>query len=146
MLRSGVPDVYDIIEPSGDFWARQHFIVNHLSSYIEDCDWVIFEKVRLFHGGKISLPAIEDLARLSGAIGYVAAQLDRKIDTVHTTHYRLRVLNNGKATKEDVIAWVDKTFGIQTKKSDVAEAIALAMYGELVHGTPKKAMKRTKRR
>lgn len=126
-----------IIPKPQDYWQRQEEIVTHLETTIESgepVNKVVFERVRLFHGGKISLAAIEDLARLSGAIGLIALRRGIVVESVHTNHYRRRVLGDGKATKQDVVKWVESKYKVKTKTTDQAEAIAIGYFGTLTNG------------
>lgn len=123
------------------FWDRQNDIVQGIEMLLrmqknagDPVRRVVIEQIRLFHQGGISLAAIRDLGRLSGAIGYVATLRGAEIIEVHVGHWRKRVLGNGRATKDDVVAWADKKYGVKAKRPDEAEAICLAVYGHLVGG------------
>lgn len=135
LLSKNPPSDFGLIDPSRklDYWERQLLIVNQLAQLMDDHKpaSVVFETIRLFHHGGISLPAIRDLARLSGAIGLEATRRRVEIHETHTGHWRKRVLGDGRATKEDVIKWVEERYGISAE-ADVAEAIALAVYGQLI--------------
>ncbi len=139
---SGELTAHGTVSPpaSEPYWVRQDAIIRVLEGVMDagdKADCVVFERIRLFHQGKISLAAIEDLARLSGAVGLTAFRRGIPIETVHTSHYRKRVLGDGKATKKDVVKWVKARFGIEAQTEDEAEAIAMAVYGWLVMGDGK---------
>ena len=123
------------------YWQRQSEIAAQLTDIIithkppcqTNLGIVVIERIRLFHHGKISLAAIEDLARLSGVVGYLATQHGLEIETVHTNHWRKRVLGNGRAMKDDVVKWIMEEYELEAVESDdEAEAIALALYGSLI--------------
>lgn len=127
------------IEPPGEYWSRQNDIVTNIEVILDKYPpiRVVFERVRLFHQGKINLASIEDLARLSGAIGLVTFRRGIPIETVHTSHYRKRVLGDGRAKKEAVVQWVKDKYGFKTFTTDEAEAIAIATFGVLLNGNGK---------
>ena len=103
---------------------------------LDELDWgpVVFERVRLFHHGKVSLAAIRDLARLQGAICLIARdELDNaQVVEVDVRQWRKAVLGNGNASKGDVVKWATEFSGKERLGVDEAEAIALAYYGTIV--------------
>jgi len=127
-----------------DQWGRLRYvadaIVNRLLG-LQKHTWsvvswgpVVFERVRLFHHGKVSLAAIRDLARLQGAVGLIARDKldDAQVVEVDVRQWRKAVLGNGNASKDDVVKWAVEFSGKERLGVDEAEAIALAYYGTIV--------------
>jgi len=143
---NGKLTAHGLIRPDekATYWVRQEQIVNDIDILIlnEGVTKVVFEAIRQFHHGRISLPAIRDLGRLSGAIGLVAQRRGAEIVEVHTGHWRLAVLGSGKAVKEDAVDYVRRRYKIKPE-TDEAEAVCLAEFG--MYGSRKERKRRGRR-
>ena len=134
--------------PSGaDKWQRLRYIGEAIRGrFPHDVDVVVFENVRLFHGGRISIEAIRDLARLQGVVSYLALGIGAKLVEVSVQHWRRAVLGDGRAQKGDVVAWATDFAQRDGLGTDEAEAIALARYGILWLNQSQRQLKRSIRR
>ncbi len=118
--------------PSGlSKWDKLRYIGQVLDYFLRSYSpsVVVFENVRLFHGGKVSIDAIRDLARLQGVVGFLSAQFGVPAVEVATQHWRRVVLGNGLAKKKEVVDWAKDFSRVDGLGVDEAEAIALAKFG-----------------
>jgi Holliday junction resolvasome RuvABC endonuclease subunit len=112
-------------------WHRLYAMAMHLAEHFPPRPTlVVFEALRLFHAGRISLAALRDLGRLQGIVGLYAHQRGAQALEVAVQHWRKAVLGDGRATKEDVVRWA-RALAQRDVATDEAEAIALAYYGYL---------------
>lgn len=112
-------------------WHRLYAMATHLAEHFPaQPTLVVFEALRLFHAGRISLAALRDLGRLQGIVGLYAHQRGARVLEVAVQHWRKAVLGDGRATKDDVVRWA-RAFARRAVATDEAEAIALAYYGHL---------------
>jgi len=99
-----------------------------------DYTQMVFEATRLFTGGKNTpLVSIAALISLSTTLEDWAWEHSVVVDVVHTNSWRKVVLGSGRAQKSDAIAYVARKFN-KTLRDDAAEAVCLAMYGQIKHG------------
>ena len=86
---------------------------------------VLMERIRLFKSSFISFDAIVRLSAIFAAI------VDLRVAPVYsadTNSIRKNVLGRAKATKEDVVDWVNKKWDLDLsdKKHDLADSIVIA--------------------
>jgi Holliday junction resolvasome RuvABC endonuclease subunit len=93
-------------------------------------DFVIIERLRLFHGSKINFDTI---VRLCSMFTTVADATKLKCWTVQTNSWKKAVLGSGTASKAAAVAYVEKRYKVKMSH-DLADAICIALMG-LKRGT-----------
>lgn len=88
-------------------------------------DFIILERIRMFHQGHISLDTIVRLAAMWGAI-VDATRVD--VFSVNTVTWKAAVLGNGRADKTAAVKYVEKKYSIKATH-DLADAVCIAEYG-----------------
>lgn len=133
-------------------WEHRRRICKQISEYIEKYkltkdDWIVFEKINMFMRGKNS--RLSNILSLAFIQATIINEFSEKISIseVNVITWKSKVLKNGKAKKEDSVAYVENHYPqvdlnvvVEHKRKDTeylkdddtADAICIGVYGNLV--------------